>query len=259
MKNMLLKLSRYVLGVLGIACVSACDNGEDDDFGGTLCMYGTPTADFVVKGKVLDMTDNPIKGIAVTLPDTYCDTVYTKEDGSYELEWEGFPSDTADLKFTDVDDEANGGRFESLVKSVELERQKKGSGWYEGLYAAFGVDVNLYEEMVCEYGTPYATFEVKGKVVNSDGEPINGIAVYADEMYGQEETVYTEADGSFSLKQEWWFPNTHVDLVFEDQDGEDNGGDFGKKEESVALVKTQDGEGWYEGVFSSEEDITVVM
>lgn len=147
MKNILLKLSRYVLGVLGIACVSACDNDEDDDLGGTLCMYGTPTADFVVNGKV----------------------------------------------------------------------------------------------------------------VNADGEPINGIAVYADDMYGREETVYTEADGSFSLRQKSWFPQNNVDLIFEDQDGEENGGYFGKKEESVALVKTQEGDGWYAGVFSSEEDITVVM
>lgn len=54
-------------------------------------------------------------------------------------------------------------------RKVALEKQEEGSGWYDGLFAAFGVDVKMIEEdMVCEYGVPYATFEVKGKVVDAD-------------------------------------------------------------------------------------------
>ena len=52
-----------LLSVLGYACSSS----DEDDWGG-LCMYGTPYANYVLKGSVTDEAGNPIQGINVKAP-----------------------------------------------------------------------------------------------------------------------------------------------------------------------------------------------
>ena len=263
MRNYILNLCKTLLGILGFSFVSACD-GEGTSpipMYGVPVEYGSPYAEYFVKGKVTDDAGKPIKGIAVTVPDEYADTVFTSADGSYELNGGFFPVETIDVKFTDVDDEENGGWFATQEKHVALEQQKEGQGWYFGVFGALGVDVKMHPvESVAEYGVPYATFEIKGKVVDSEGNPLKGIEVYGEDIYEYMRVkTTTDEDGSFNLVQPEWLPAGEADICFEDVDGEENGGDFGKKTETVKLTQTEDGEGhWNDGVYSSE-DLTITM
>lgn len=263
MKDMFLKFCRMLLGILGVSAVSACGEGilPAPEYGPIMAEYGVPHADYVVSGKVTDEAGDPIKGIAVTAPEESRDTVFTADDGGYELRGEFFPNDKIEIEYIDVDDEDNGGYFAFQTKSVALEKQKDGTGWYSGLYAAFGVDVMMEEAMECEYGVPYATFEVKGKVVDADGNPIAGIEVYGEDIHEHiRAKTTTSEDGSFTLVQPEWFPAEEVDVCFEDVDGEANGGDFGKKVETVSLTQTAEGNGhWNFGVYSSDDDLTITM
>lgn len=235
MKNFILNLCKTLLGILGFSFVSACD-GEGTSpvpMYGVPVEYGSPYAEYFVKGKVTDDAGKPIKGIAVTGPDKSVDTVFTSADGSYELNGDFFPVETIDVKFTDVDDEENGGWFATQEKHVALEQQKEGQGWYFGVFGALGVDVKMHPvETVAEYGVPYATFEIKGKVVDSEGNPLKGIEVYGEDIYEYMRVkTTTDEDGSFNLVQPEWLPAGEADICFEDVDGEENGGDFGKKTE----------------------------
>lgn len=263
MRNYILNLCKTLLGILGFSFVSACD-GEGTSpvpMYGVPVEYGSPYAEYFVKGKVTDDAGKPIKGIAVTGPDKSVDTVFTSADGSYELNGDFFPVETIDVKFTDVDDEENGGWFATQEKHVALEQQKEGQGWYFGVFGALGVDVKMHPvESVAEYGVPYATFEIKGKVVDSEGNPLKGIEVYGEDIYEYMRVkTTTDEDGSFNLVQPEWLPAGEADICFEDVDGEENGGDFGKKTETVKLTQTEDGEGhWNDGVYSSE-DLTITM
>ena len=263
MRNYILNLCKTLLGILGFSFVSACD-GEGTSpvpMYGVPVEYGSPYAEYFVKGKVTDDAGKPIKGIAVTVPDEYADTVFTSADGSYELNGGFFPVETIDVKFTDVDDEENGGWFATQEKHVALEQQKEGQGWYFGVFGALGVDVKMHPvESVAEYGVPYATFEIKGKVVDSEGNPLKGIEVYGEDIYEYMRVkTTTDENGSFNLVQPEWLPAGEADICFEDVDGEENGGDFGKKTETVKLTQTEDGEGhWNDGVYSSE-DLTITM
>jgi putative lipoprotein (rSAM/lipoprotein system) len=265
---MFLKFCRMLLGILGVSAVSACGEGilPAPEYGPIMAEYGVPHADYVIKGTVTDQDGNPIKGIQVSslAGNEYhrqCDTVYTDDDGGYEIRRTiDFLGPEVDVRYEDVDGYENGGLFMTEDRKVALEKQEEGSGWYDGLFAAFGVDVKMIEDMVCEYGVPHATFEVKGKVVDADGNPIAGIEVYGEDIHEHMRAkTTTSEDGSFLLVQPEWFPAGEADICFEDVDGEENGGDFGKKTETVKLTQTEDGEGhWNVGVYSSE-DLTITM
>jgi putative lipoprotein (rSAM/lipoprotein system) len=101
-----------------------------------------------------------------------------------------------------------------------------------------------------EYGSPYASYEVKGKVTDQQGEPISGIQVACDAMYV--EPVYTESDGSYALSG-GGFPREKIQVSFEDVDGEENGGLFATRSVSAETHQVQDGEGnWDFGVYEAE-------
>lgn len=115
----------------------------------------------------------------------------------------------------------------------------------------FGSSVACSPGMVAdEYGSPYASFEVKGKVTDQQGNPIPGIQVTCDAMYIQ--PVYTESDGSYALDGDG-FPREKIQVSFEDVDGEENGGLFAARSVSVETVHVKDGDGnWDFGVYEAE-------
>ena len=101
-----------------------------------------------------------------------------------------------------------------------------------------------------EYGSPYASYEVKGKVTDQQGEPIQGIQVTCDALYM--EPVFTESDGSYALYGDG-FPREKIQVTFEDVDGEENGGLFAARSVSAETRQVQDGEGnWDFGVYEAE-------
>lgn len=111
-----------------------------------------------------------------------------------------------------------------------------------------------------EYGSPYADFEVKGKVLSSDlQQPIYGIKVTVKSMYGFEDvTVTTDQEGRFELLGTF-FPSSSLTLEATDTDGDENGGRFAPSVIIVPLEKGSDtGDGWYEGEYHAE-DVQIQM
>ena len=108
-----------------------------------------------------------------------------------------------------------------------------------------------------EYGTPTVDFHVVGQVTDAEGKPIEGIRVttrgYYDFNDGTiEQTTYTDKEGRYATKE---VKSIGIDpgmkVVFEDVDGEANGGLFAADSISsgaMAKEKVKKGDGnWYEG------------
>jgi putative lipoprotein (rSAM/lipoprotein system) len=121
----------------------------------------------------------------------------------------------------------------------------------------YGPPPSGYDDMVCMYGTPVVEFSVKGKVVDSEGNPIPGIEI----SHGYSGLkAKTSEDGSFDYtSQDVGFEMETVTLVFTDIDGEENGGDFQSKEVAVEVEQTEPGDGgWNNGKFEAE-GVEIVM
>ena len=114
------------------------------------------------------------------------------------------------------------------------------------------------EFSAAEYGCPNVNFRVTARVVDEAGEPIEGIRVgiYHEEWDGgyacgdfENRTGYTDYQGCidaygspFSVPEK---------LVFEDVDGEANGGEFETQIiDVVGVEQTEEGSGhWYGGAY----------
>ena len=133
------KLLYLLLGLLGF---SACSEGENsnktrNDIDNIPCMYGTPTVEFTIKGKVTDTEGNPIKGIVVSSDRNSDLSAVTGEDGSFTTNKVRAINIYGTLTFTDTDGDANGGDFATKDVSVEnlpTVKIKDGEGWYNGEY-----------------------------------------------------------------------------------------------------------------------------
>lgn len=140
-------MTGVLLSLLGF---SSCNKNEIDDPGNNICLYGTPTTHYIIKGKVTDTDGKPINGVKVEANDTYGDRrrpltepVYTDEKGEYSANGVGISSDgqgniLLEVTFEDVDGEANGGTFANDTvrgKDMTIEKVKNGDGaWNRGTY-----------------------------------------------------------------------------------------------------------------------------
>ena len=104
--------------------------------------YGTPNADFQIKGQVTYEGGIPIPGIRVRAPYSYIDgsegqNVLTDENGRFELD-EFHSMLYGKLYVEDIDGEDNGGEFQSdtiKVRDLPKKEVEKGDGsWYMGKY-----------------------------------------------------------------------------------------------------------------------------
>ena len=108
-----------------------------------------------------------------------------------------------------------------------------------------------------EYGTPTVDFHVVGQVTDAEGKPIEGIRVTTRGYYDfndgtMEQTTYTDKEGRYATKE---VKSIGIDpgmkVVFEDVDGEANGGLFAADSISSGAMpkeKVKKGDGnWYEG------------
>ena len=104
------------------------------------------------------------------------------------------------------------------------------------------------EEARVEYGSPYATYTLKGKVTDVDGRVIPGIRVDA---IGRS---YTDEEGTFCCTGEGMsgIPHT-IEVHLGDVDGTDNGGLFADKYLPVTFEEADRVEeasgGWYDGAY----------
>ena len=123
------KLWMLLLSLLGFA---GCDETQED-------MYGTPYAEYTVKGRVTDAAGTPIAGIRL-VPDKLIsaagaeleEELYgktasyaTDAQGNYILHSESFPNGRATalrIVAEDIDGESNGGRFARRWVSVPFDK-----------------------------------------------------------------------------------------------------------------------------------------
>lgn len=130
------KILSFFLVLLGF---SSCEGLDPKD------EYGVPTAKFKVKGIIVDESDKPITKIKTVLGKSYSsklgdrayyvDSVYTDNEGKFELSMEEFPtSQEFLLRVEDVDGDKDGA-FESKIETVEFKNPTftDGSGWYKGI------------------------------------------------------------------------------------------------------------------------------
>lgn len=132
MKRKFIKASNYALGLLLISIgFSSC---KDD----RKCMYGTPTADYEISGKVTDVDNNPIAGISVSHPSSFTEEghlgVITDKDGNYKLITKGYAPGDLELTVEDIDDAENGEFQTKEIRELFEDSDYTGDdgSWYEG-------------------------------------------------------------------------------------------------------------------------------
>jgi len=146
-------------------------------------------------------------------------------------------------------------------KQKEKEAMKvRINRWYNALVTALLSMLGISScggesgEAACEYGTPYVDYQVKGIVTDEAGTPIKGIRVSVPYAGGESEaglSTETDASGQYVLQE---FTSYHNDcIVFEDIDGDANGGQFLSEtvdiEEMSKVQLEKGGEGWYGGKY----------
>jgi len=131
LKNRSYKTSNAIIfGLLALLGFTSSCNKEPN----SKVEYGTPSAKFIVNGKVKSKDSNaPIKNIRVVMNR---DTSFTDSEGIYQVvENNGFPDNqTYNIKYQDVDSTRNG-EYKDLDTIVEFVNPQfvNGDGhWYEG-------------------------------------------------------------------------------------------------------------------------------
>lgn len=117
---------------------------------------------------------------------------------------------------------------------------------------------------VAMYGTPHVEFSLSARVVDEAGEPIQGIEVRT--CYGEhfdDKTGISDYLGNIEAYGSYIWPGRQYNVVFEDIDGEYNGGEFESLELDISdkVRQTKRGSGdWYQGTFKAElGDVTLKL
>ena len=132
--------------------------------------------------------------------------------------------------------------------------------WALGLLGIGGA-VSSCDDIIdfkCYYGCPTMSYEVKGKVLDSEtGKPVPGIKVTHHDYEGAQ-GILTGKDGTFLL-QDSDFPQDTLHIHFKDIDGKENGGQYAAQEVVVNLDQVQKGDGeWNCGTYAAS-GVTVKM
>lgn len=115
---------------------------------------------------------------------------------------------------------------------------------------------------VCEYGVPWVDFRISARVVDAEGNPIEGIEAMGGNGSDFLNYFYLgTTDGAGCLNIDAEDNSTPLYLLLRDTDGEANGGEFEEKLVDLQhrFEQVQEGEGnWYGGVVEAElGDITL--
>ena len=134
MTKRLYKTFNYLLSaILGMLGFQSCD--EVIPGGGMDCMYGTPSAHFVVGGKVVDEDNKPVADENILIRPAGMNygvrkQLTTDADGNYKWDETGFPMNK--LKVVAIDPDSI---YENDSTEITLKQTEKGDGdWYDGKY-----------------------------------------------------------------------------------------------------------------------------
>lgn len=117
-------------------------------------------------------------------------------------------------------------------------------------------------DIVLEYGTPSATYQIKGKVVDhTTKEPLRDMKVIVtpnnnSKEYFSKDTLLTSNDGTFAKDFDHIFPCDEIKVV-----AQDTTGNYGKDSTQVAITKkdyvTGSSGNWFVGI--AKKEVTVTM
>ncbi len=122
-------INRCLAAVMALLGFQACGGSNQ------LVMYGTPSADLEVKGKVTNTKQEPLKDIQVVVNPigNWKDTLYTNENGEYHWSIQRYrPTDSATVV---VNDTAGLYTSDSTKVAYQYDRTKA-DDWYEGIATA---------------------------------------------------------------------------------------------------------------------------
>lgn len=126
---------KVILTLLGfVGLLSACE---------TVAEYGTPNADFVIKGTITDsISSSKVPNIRVIRTDvnnpTRKDTIYSDSKGNYQFTFNSFAYEKPefDIKVEDIDGSLNGGEFiaqQARISIINTDWVNSGDDdWYYG-------------------------------------------------------------------------------------------------------------------------------
>ena len=123
-------INRCLAAVMALLGFQACGGSNQ------LVMYGTPSADLAVKGKITNTKQEPLKDIQVVVyPNRrhWTDTLYTDENGEYHWTVKGaFPTDSAAVVVNDTT-----GLYVSDSTKVAYQYDRtKADDWSKGVATA---------------------------------------------------------------------------------------------------------------------------
>ena len=143
------KIALKILSLLGFStAVASCEIVIEWGGGGAVCMYGTPSADYVFNVDVKDVENNaPIEGIRVSVIQRYLtnsvptqiDTLthsLTDNEGKVTLSLNTWPESSFEIAADDIDGAENGGEFSTASTTIAIDNKDYKNpgehGWYRG-------------------------------------------------------------------------------------------------------------------------------
>ena len=128
------------------------------------------------------------------------------------------------------------------------------------LLALLGISATGCDFMRVEYGVPHVHFNLKARVVDEAGKPIEGIEARVKQGWGDYDMPFENRTGvtNYLGEIDAHTSNMHSmehTIIFLDPDGEANGGKFETKMVDITehIVQTSEGDGsWDNGSYVAE-------
>lgn len=184
--QLLRKINCLLTGLLAIIGFSCGENGEIP------CEYGSPHANFQIKGKVTDMKGEPIPDLQVRINPSgeshpqgwlHTDTLQTDTNGDFIFSKTDFPFMEYRLIIEDIDWDKNKAIYASDTITVTFDSNdfSGGEGWSLGS-ASKEIQIQL-KEYIDTHTEPYTLYTFYGRVTDQDGWPVPGVTIYTSPAY----------------------------------------------------------------------------
>lgn len=125
MKKRIIRFLNFIL-VSILSCFGVASSDQ------VMAMYGVPSGSFEINGRVKNLKSKPVRDIEIEVQDGQnrtLGTVVSGKDGSFEMEYRGWPHREVYLIARDVDGKRRG-EYQSDTTLVKLDYPE--SGWNQG-------------------------------------------------------------------------------------------------------------------------------
>jgi putative lipoprotein (rSAM/lipoprotein system) len=125
MKTIIFRFLNFVIFAI-LSCLGVSSSDQ------VMAMYGVPSGEFQISGRVKNLKSKPIRNIEVEVQDSQNRTlgvVKTAKDGSFQIDYKGWPHQEVYVVSRDVDGRRHG-EYRSDITLVKLDYPKQ--GWNQG-------------------------------------------------------------------------------------------------------------------------------